>query len=76
MESFTPQLVDEKTAAQIIGMSRSFLAKARMTGNLENHLNAPVWIKAGRSVRYAIADLESWIERNRRDGARCSLRHS
>lgn len=68
MKDPQPQLVDEKTAAFIIGMSRSFLAKARMTGNLAGHAGAPPWIKAGRSVRYAIADLDAWIARNRHDG--------
>ncbi len=52
----------EKDAAQYLGMSRSFLSKARMNGYLHNHIPAPKFSKAGRKVLYLREDLDSWLE--------------
>jgi excisionase family DNA binding protein len=54
----SPQLLTEKEAALYIGMSRSFLARARMIGDK----NAPAFFKLGRSVRYRVAELDAWLE--------------
>ena len=55
----------EKDAARNIGVSRAFLAKSRMDGTLSGHTKAPPYIKAGRMIRYALADLDAWIEKHR-----------
>ena len=61
----TPLIVDEKTAAKMIGMSTSFLRQSRMNGNRKNRAPAPPWIQIGRSVRYSVEDLDTWIMEHR-----------
>ena len=53
----------EREAATYIGMSRSFLAQARMDGAREGRTLAPPFIKIGRSVRYLREDLDGWLDR-------------
>lgn len=52
----------EIEAAKYIGMSRSYLAQARMEGHRANRTPAPPFIKIGRSVRYLRADLDAWLD--------------
>lgn len=53
-------LIDPRAAAELLGVSRSFLAKQRMKG-----LGPPfVRISAG-AIRYAIEDLEQWLRAQR-----------
>jgi hypothetical protein len=55
-ETFTPQtLLNTAAAAERLGVSPSFLAKARMHGL------GPRYRKLGRAVRYAHGDLEHWL---------------
>lgn len=56
-----PKALTEIEASQYIGMSRSFLAQARMDGNRDNRTPAPPFIKIGRSVRYLREDLDRWL---------------
>lgn len=46
-------------AGEFLGFSRSWLAKLRMTGE------GPKFIKLGRKVRYARADLDAWVAAGR-----------
>ncbi len=62
------RLLNEQETARYISMSRSFLRTARMDGPVGNRTVAPPFIRIGRSVRYAIDDLDSWIAENRHDG--------
>ena len=55
----------EKEAATYISMSRSFLRQARSNGDRLNRTPAPRHIKIGRSVRYLIEDLDSWLDQFR-----------
>jgi hypothetical protein len=48
-------LLDTVAAARRLGVSPSFLAKARMRGI------GPRYRKLGRAVRYAQADLDHWL---------------
>ncbi|WP_028886763.1 helix-turn-helix transcriptional regulator [Teredinibacter turnerae] len=57
-----PKALTEIEAARYIGMSRSFLAQARMEGKRENRTPAPPFIKIGRSVRYLRSDLDQWLD--------------
>ncbi len=52
-------------AAFYIGMSESFLRQSRIYGDLPGRTPGPPYIKVGRSVRYLIADLESWLAEQR-----------
>ncbi len=49
-----------KEAAELLKVSGSFLAKARMSGE------GPPFIKIGRAVRYSDAALEDWIKKQER----------
>lgn len=59
--SITPRAMSELDAAKYIGMSRSFLAQARMDGKRDNRTPAPPFIKIGRAVRYLREDLDNWL---------------
>jgi hypothetical protein len=55
--AFAPEtLLNTGTAAKRLGVSPSFLAKARMQGL------GPRYRKLGRAVRYAHADLDHWLQ--------------
>lgn len=62
MNSVRRRAVTEIEAALYIGMSRSWLAQARMNGSPD----APPFLKIGRSVRYLIDDLDRWLASRRR----------
>jgi predicted DNA-binding transcriptional regulator AlpA len=62
----SPRTLTEFEAARYIGMSRSWLAQARMTGDAK----APPFLKIGRAVRYLRSDLDNWLEQRRRQ---CTL---
>ena len=47
-------------AAHFLGLSQSWLAKLRLTGD------GPPYMKVGRQVRYSRADLMSWAEKTMR----------
>ena len=57
-----PRALTEREAASYIGMSRSYLAQARMEGPRETRTPAPLFIKIGRSVRYLREDLDAWLD--------------
>ena len=47
-------------AAHFLGLSQSWLAKLRLTGD------GPQYMKVGRQIRYSRADLMSWAEKSLR----------
>ena len=53
-----PRMVDTPTAAGYVGLSRFTLEKMRLYGG------GPRFSKYKRAVRYAIEDLDAWIEKN------------
>ncbi|GAB1623760.1 hypothetical protein AAOGI_38100 [Agarivorans albus] len=55
------RVLTEQETAIYIGMSRSYLRQARMSGNRDNHTPAPPFIKIGRAVRYLREDLDAWL---------------
>ena len=60
------KLLSENEACSYLGISRSFLAKSRMTGLLESHrFTPPPFIRLGGAIRYDVADLDAWIAQNR-----------
>ena len=58
----------EQQAAHYLSMSRSFLRQGRMNGDRENRTPTPPYYKIGRSVRYKISDLDTWLEQFRQGG--------
>ena len=54
-----------REAAVVIGMSDSFLRQARIYGDLPGRTPGPPYIKVGRSVRYLVTDLETWLAEHR-----------
>ena len=53
-------MLNTKEAAAIVGCAPITLAKLRCSGG------GPVFLKIGRAVRYAPADLEEWLATKRR----------
>ena len=53
------ELVNVTRAAEILGVSASFLNKARVYGT------GPDFIKLGASVKYSVADLQGWAAARR-----------
>jgi hypothetical protein len=53
-------MLTTEEAAYRIGFAPKTLAKMRVTGS------GPAFHKVGRSVRYAVEDLESWLASRRR----------
>lgn len=54
------QLVNQKQAAHALGISERTLERHRVGGT------GPRWARLGRLVRYRLADLEEWVEKNLR----------
>jgi hypothetical protein len=61
-DSNLPLLVDEKTAAQLLGVSRSFLRKGRTEGQHHGRTQAPPFVPVGGRRLYRVADLKAWVE--------------
>jgi predicted DNA-binding transcriptional regulator AlpA len=53
-------LLTAKEAANLLRLSTSFLAKARMRGD------GPPYVKLGRSIRYVEGALFQWMKSNQR----------
>ena len=49
------QLLDQREAAKLLRLSERTLERLRVAGG------GPKFVKANRSVRYRMADLERWI---------------
>lgn len=60
-------LLSEDAAARYLCVSRSFLRRSRMDGDLPNRTPGPPYIRlgGGRAIRYAVADLDAWIGQHR-----------
>ena len=60
----TPLLLNTTETAERLGLSASFLAKARMVPG-----SGPPYIKVGTRVLYDAADLAGWVEAQKDGGA-------
>lgn len=60
MNSSPPRLIGVSDTADILGVSTSYLNKARLTGA------GPPFVKIGSRVRYDPGDLVDWIEQQKR----------
>lgn len=61
----TKVVLRSNEAAIFIAMSESFLRQSRIYGDLPGRTPGPPYLKVGRSVRYLVADLETWLEEHR-----------
>ena len=55
------RLLNDDEAATLLGVSASFLRKARCVGTLGNATPPPPYVKIGRAVRYRRSDLDQWV---------------
>lgn len=58
MEILRKLLLNEEEAAEVLGMSRHFLRRDRIS---KDSIHIP-FIRLGASIRYRFEDLETWIE--------------
>ena len=63
--SNTTIVMNEKEAAEYIGMSLSFLQHDRCYGVIGNKTAGPIFMRMGRSVRYLKNDLDNWLLQHR-----------
>lgn len=57
------RLLNEKEAAEYLGVSVGYLRLSRMNGYVgSGDDDPPPWIKFGRHVRYRRQDLDAWIQ--------------
>ena len=64
LQAILPRALDEKAAANYIGMSVSFLQKDRMNGALPGRTLGPRFAKLGKRVMYLRDDLDAWLEQH------------
>ncbi|GHS85518.1 hypothetical protein AGMMS49957_01710 [Synergistales bacterium] len=58
-----PLMLNEKETAIIIGVSLSFLRKARCEGQTGNRTSAPPFVRVGQNtIRYRASDVRAWVE--------------
>ena len=67
-KQFQQQLLSEAEASFYLGVSRPFLAKSRMDGDIPGRTPGPPFLKIGRMIRYHIDDLNEWIASYRAAG--------
>ena len=59
------KVLSEIEASRFLGVSRSFLAQARMNGQLKNRTPAPPFVRLGRKVIYLVEDLDNFLKDRR-----------
>lgn len=57
--------LNEREAAEYIGMSRAFLRQDRMDGFRDGRTPGPSYVRLGRTIRYLRDDLDLWLNRHR-----------
>jgi predicted DNA-binding transcriptional regulator AlpA len=57
-----PLLLDERTASKAMGVSLSFLRRARSEGLVGKRTEAPKFVRLGKRVYYRRTDVDRWIE--------------
>ena len=62
----TSTVLVERDAARYLGLSQSYLRKARRFGS------GPPYLRCGRAVRYLVSDLSTWLHSKRVVGSRAA----
>jgi hypothetical protein len=55
-------MVNDVTAAEILGISDSYLKKSRSTGVVGHRTPPPKFVKVDGRRLYRVADLKAWVE--------------
>jgi len=61
----SPSLLTEAQAAERLGVSRHYLRRSRTRTRPVGQAEGPPYIRAGRMIRYAVSDLDTWAKQNR-----------
>ena len=63
---FKPETVvlTEKQASRYLNISLAFLRRRRSQGTPPGSIPGPRFLKLGKSVRYRLEDLDSWLDEN------------
>jgi hypothetical protein len=59
------QAINEKEAAEYLGVSVSFLRQTRSARKRSSMIEGPPWIQYGRAIRYDLDDLSRWRDSHR-----------
>lgn len=59
------KLIDERAAAERLGVSIAFLRADRYRGHVGNRTPGPPFYRVGRAIRYSVTDLEAWLSAQR-----------
>jgi predicted DNA-binding transcriptional regulator AlpA len=57
----TASLIDERAAAEYIGMTTSALRVWRAQTSPRSRTVGPPFVRIGRTIRYRVTDLDAWI---------------
>ena len=57
----TPLLFDERQTSRYLGVSLSYLRKARSEGSPGGRTPAPPFVRVDRRVYYRRSDLDAWV---------------
>jgi hypothetical protein len=55
-------LLDEKKTALVLGVSLSYLRKARCEGAHHNRTPGPLFVQVGGRIYYRSTDLKDWVD--------------
>jgi hypothetical protein len=55
-------LLDEKKTALVLGVSLSYLRKARCEGAHHNRTPGPLFVQVGGRIYYRRTDLKDWVD--------------
>ena len=67
-EQIIQRLLNTRECAHYLGVSESYLRRARMDGATGRRTPGPPYYRLGRAVRYRVAALDQWLEVNRGGG--------
>lgn len=56
------KLLSTKETANLVQVSESILRKQRMDGHRAGHMPTIPYIKMGKTVRYRLSDINTWLE--------------
>ena len=57
-----PQLLDVKSAAAFLGVSKSYLDKSRCEGTLKGRTPPPKFVRVENKVYYRLSTLTAWLD--------------
>jgi predicted DNA-binding transcriptional regulator AlpA len=55
-------MLDDRAAAEYIGMSVAYLRMDRLRGTVGGRTPGPTYYRIGRAIRYRRSDLDAWLD--------------